>query len=137
MDNGKDFHYVEVKDFHPTRKVEITAEGLDLPETVHGGEQLHFTVHISNPYPYPIHVDGQNYILQMLWGWRKQQYQFFPLTQGFTLPANGTCDVECSFVVPDNLRKQPYAVGFAVRGRDMYTWFNGKSLQTHFKTRND
>ena len=137
MDNGKDFHYVEVKDFHPTRKVEITAEGLDLPETVHGGEQLHFTVHISNPYPYPIHVDGQNYILQMLWGWRKQQYLFFPLTQGFTLPANGTCDVECSFDVPDNLRKQPYAVGFAVRGRDMYTWFNGKSIQTHFKARND
>ncbi len=132
MANGREFNYVEVHDFRPTRNVEITAEGLDLPETVHGGEQLRFTLHIRNPYPYDIRVDGRNYLLQMLWGWRKQQYLFFPLTQGFTIPAEGTCDVECSFEVPRNLREQPYAVGFAVRGADMYTWFNGESLQTRF-----
>lgn len=133
MANGNDFNYVEVSDFHPTRGVDIEAEGLNLPATVHGGEVLRFTLHIRNPYPYDIDVDGKSYLLQMLWGWRKQQYLFFPLTQGFTIPAKGTCDVECSFTVPRNLQEQPYAVGFAVRGADMYTWFNGKSLQTHFE----
>ena len=113
--------------------VSIEAEGLNLPATVHGGEALRFTWHIRTPYPYDIDVDGKSYLLQMLWGWRKQQYLFFPLTQGFTIPAMGTCDVECSFTVPRNLQEQPYAVGFAVRGADMYTWFNGKSLQTHFE----
>lgn len=132
MANGREFNYVVVNNFRPTRNVEITAEGLDLPETVRGGEPLSFTLHIRNPYPYDIIVDGENYILQMLWGWRKQQYLFFPLTQGFTIPAEGECDVECSFEVPHDLREQPYAVGFAVRGADMYTWFNGESLQTQF-----
>ena len=69
----------------------------------------------------------------MLWGWRKQAYRFYPLTQGFTIPAGGETEVQCTFTVPDDLQRQDYNVGFAVRHRDMYTWFCGKPMQTHFE----
>lgn len=131
LPNGKELWYVVRKDFHPTREVIITAaDGFVLPERVHRGQRFDFTLRIENPYPYDIRVDGRDCMLEMLWGWRKQRYSFYPLTQGFTLPAEGSTEVECSFTIPDNLAPQPYKVGFAVRGRDMYTWFNSEPMQT-------
>ncbi len=128
--NGRTFHYVTVADFHPTREITIEAVGLRLPERAYAGDRFDFALKIHNPYPYDIHVDGDTVRLEMLWGWRKQPYRFFPLAEDTILPAGGTVETECSFTVPATLRPQPYRVGFAVRHRDMYTWFCGKTMQT-------
>ncbi|MBR4995440.1 MAG: glycosyltransferase family 39 protein [Alistipes sp.] len=130
--NGYDMHYVEVADFHPVRKVEIQSD-LQLPEEVSRGDKFNFSLTINNPYPYDIEVDGQQYMLQMAWGWRKQQYHFYPLESGFVVPAGGTKVVECNFVVPEELDNQPYKVGFVLHHRDMYTWLNDKGQRTTLK----
>lgn len=127
--NGREMYYVELEDFHPTRLVEIESD-LQLPEQVQRGQEFKFRLTIYNPYPYDIEVDGEQYKLQMAWGWRKQQYHFYPVAEGFTVPARGEQTVECSFVVPDELSEQPYKVGFALHHCDMYTWFNSEGQQT-------
>lgn len=128
--NGKRFDYVVADDFHPTREVAVAAHGLELPPTVHPGDRFDFTLDIINPYSYDIEVDGETVLLEMLWGWRKQEFKFLPLTQGFTIPSEGSVSVDCSFTVPDDFAAQSYMVGFAVRHKDMYTWFCGQSQQT-------
>lgn len=133
--NGRTFHYITAADFHPTREITIETVGLRLPERVHAGDRFDFTLRITNPYPYDISVDGDNVRLEMLWGWRKQPYSFFPLAEGIVLPAGGTVYTEFPFIVPETLRPQPYRVGFAVRHRDMYTWFCGKTVQTEITER--
>lgn len=130
--NGREVYYVELSDFHPTRLVEIESN-LVLPEEVKRGERFDFVLTINNPYSYDIEVDGKQYLLQMTWGWRKQQYRFYPIGHSVKIPAEGTVNVDCSFVVPDELPAQPYKVGFVVHHRDMYTWFNGEPQQTEIK----
>ena len=49
--NGKEFWYVTVEDFRPTRDVVVAAEDLVLPESVHAGDRFDFTLKIANPYP--------------------------------------------------------------------------------------
>lgn len=128
--NGKDFWYVVVKDFRPTRKVSIEVGDFELPERVHAGDRFDFTLGISNPYPYDIEIDGEEVLLEMLWGWRKQEYRFYPLAKDIVLPAGGTVEVGCTFEVPDELPQQNYNTGFALRNRYMYTWFCGKPMKT-------
>ncbi|MBR2007974.1 MAG: hypothetical protein IKA01_08385, partial [Alistipes sp.] len=130
--NGREVYYVELSDFHPTRLVEIESN-LMLPEEVKRGERFDFVLTINNPYSYDIEIDGEQYLLQMTWGWRKQQYRFYPIGHSVKIPAEGTVNVDCSFVVPDELPAQPYKVGFVVHHRDMYTWFNGEPQQTEIK----
>lgn len=130
--NGREVYYVELSDFHPTRLVEIESN-LVLPEEVKRGERFDFVLTINNPYSYDIEIDGEQYLLQMTWGWRKQQYRFYPIGESVKIPAEGTVNVDCSFVVPDELPSQPYKVGFVVHHRDMYTWFNGEPQQTEIK----
>lgn len=130
--NGREVYYVELSDFHPTRLVEIESN-LVLPEEVKRGERLDFVLTINNPYSYDIEIDGEQYLLQMTWGWRKQQYRFYPIGHSVKIPAEGTVNVDCSFVVPEELPAQPYKVGFVVHHRDMYTWFNGEPQQTEIK----
>lgn len=130
--NGREVYYVELSDFHPTRLVEIESN-LMLPEEVKRGERFDFVLTINNPYSYDIEIDGEQYLLQMTWGWRKQQYRFYPIGHSVKIPAEGTVNVDCSFVVPEELPAQPYKVGFVVHHRDMYTWFNGEPQQTEIK----
>ncbi len=130
--NSREVYYVELSDFHPTRLVEIESN-LVLPEEVKRGERFDFVLTINNPYSYDIEIDGEQYLLQMTWGWRKQQYRFYPIGHSVKIPAEGTVNVDCSFVVPDELPAQPYKVGFVVHHRDMYTWFNGEPQQTEIK----
>lgn len=130
--NGREVYYVELPDFHPTRLVEIESN-LMLPEEVKRGERFDFVLTLNNPYSYDIEIDGEQYLLQMTWGWRKQQYRFYPIGHSVKIPAEGTVNVECSFVVPEELPAQPYKVGFVVHHRDMYTWFNGEPQQTEIK----
>ena len=130
--NGREVYYVELSDFHPTRLVEIESN-LVLPEEVKRGERFDFVLTINNPYSYDIEIDGEQYLLQMTWGWRKQQYRFYPIGHSVKIPAEGTVNVDCSFVVPEELPAQPYKVGFVVHHRDMYTWFNGEPQQTEIK----
>ena len=130
--NGLNLYYVELSDFHPARLVEIESD-LELPEEVKRGERFDFVLTINNPYSYDIEVDGEQYLLQMAWGWRKQQYHFYPIGQSVTIPAGGKVNVDCSFVVPKELPAQPYNVGFVLHHRDMYSWFNGEAQQTEIK----
>ena len=130
--NGREVYYVELPDFHPTRLVEIESN-LVLPEEVKRGERFDFVLTINNPYSYDIEIDGEQYLLQMTWGWRKQQYRFYPIGHSVKIPAEGTVNVDCSFVVPEELPAQPYKVGFVLHHRDMYTWFNGEPQQTEIK----
>ena len=118
--------------FHPARLVEIESD-LELPAEVKRGEKFDFVLTINNPYSYDIEVDGEQYLLQMAWGWRKQQYHFYPIGQSVKIPAYGEVKVDCSFVVPEELPAQPYNVGFVLHHRDMYTWFNGEAQQTEIK----
>lgn len=131
--NGKDFWYVVVKEFIPTRNMHIETEDFALPSTVHAGERFDFRLKISNPYPYDIVVDGREFVLEMLWGWRKQTFSHYPLAQGLAVPAGGEVEVDCSFTIPDSLAPQSYNVGFAVRHKDMYTWFCGKPMVTQLE----
>jgi hypothetical protein len=130
--NGRYVNYVELSDFHPTRLVEIESD-LVLPEEVKRGERLDFVLTIKNPYQYDVEVDGEQYLLQMAWGWRKQQYRFYDIGHNVTIPAGGEAKVKCSFIVPEELPSQPYKVGFVLHHRDMYTWFNSESQQTEIK----
>ena len=136
LSNGKVFNYVVIDDFKPVRKVEIQAVEFDLPETLTAGDRVSAKLKIHNPYPYDIVVDGYTHTLVACWRWRNTpRCNYFPLAQNFTLAAGATVEVECEVVVPDaeQLPAQRYKMGFAVRHRDMPTWYNSEIFATEVK----
>lgn len=123
LPNGEIFFYVEDPDFHPTREVTVSTEGL--PKQVQGGDMLDLHLRITNPYPYDITVDGNDRALVMLWrAYRKATV--YPFDKSFTIPANGTTEVDVRFVVADELAGKRHEVGFAFRKQYHSYWFNGK-----------
>ena len=128
LPNGHRFCYREIKDFHPTRETVVTALK-PLPESVHTGEVLQLSLRIENPYLYDIIVDGREILFEMLWSRRKEECRFVPLCDGFCIPAGGSIEVDCSVTVPQDLPECEYTVGFAVRHKDMSTWFCGGQNQ--------
>ena len=128
LKNGRDFHYIVVKDFRPVREVAIESAGT-LPREVHHGDRLNFTLRITNPYPYDIDVDGIHHRLEIIWAHRTPTSALYPLTEGFTVPSGGSIGIGCSFTIPDDLPPQRYTVGFAVRHRDLYTWFGSPTVE--------
>lgn len=132
LSDGKMFNYVVEPEFHPVRRVEIEAEEFDLPENIEAGERIAARLKIHNPYPYDIEVDGKEYSLMICWRWSTPRCSYFPLTQNFTIPANGTVEVESQFVVPsaEELPEQRYKVGFTIKHRFLPSWYNSEIFST-------
>lgn len=128
LPNGRDFSYKIIEDFKPMREVSATLQD-ELAVSAHRGDSLHFALELHNPYGYDIHVDGRTLRLDMLWCRRREPCRSVSLTDSLTLPAGGTVVVGCRTAVPDDLEAADYTVGFAVRHKDMYTWFGGKPVQ--------
>ena len=128
LPNGHRFCYREIKNFHPTREVVVTAL-VPLPESVQAGGELQLSLRIENPYDYDIVVDGREILFEMLWSRRKEGCRYVPLCDGFCIPAGGSIEVDCSVTVPADLSAREYTVGFAVRHKDMSTWFCGGQVQ--------
>ena len=119
--------------FQPVRKVIISSEDFQLPAEVAKGDKFSFTLKLENPYPYDLVVDNRDLSLDIVWTKRKQITHMFALTDSFTLPANGSIDVECDFEIPDSINSQSYNVGFALHNRKMFTWFNSPIGYTELK----
>lgn len=128
LPNGRQFNYVEIKDFHPVREVTVTPLA-PLPGRVRAGEVLPLLLRVENPYPYDIEVDGERMRFEMLWSRRKEDCRFVPVGEMFTIPAEGAVEISCCVTVPDDLPAQEYIAGFAVRHKDMSTWFCGEKMK--------
>ena len=134
--NGKMFNYVALPNFRPVRKVEIEAEGFQMPEQMRSGEKIATTLSIYNPYPYDIVVDGKEHTLEISWRWRTRPCTYFTLTdQCFTIAAGERAEVDVEFTLPDSeqLPEREYTVGFAVRHRDIPSWYNSERYTTRVK----
>jgi len=125
--NGRKFTWFVDPDFRPVRSVGISFAGL--PERAAAGDELHLTLHVTNPCGYPIEV-GDETELVMIWKHGRFRVEEFPIEARFTLPACGEAEVDATLRVPQRLAGAAFDVGFALR-RDGYThWFNGKTLRT-------
>jgi hypothetical protein len=131
--NGDVFNYIIMNNFQPVRKVIISSEDFQLPAEVAKGDKFNFTLKLENPYPYDLVVDNRDLSLDIVWTKRKQITYMFALTDSFTLPANGSIDVECDFEIPNSINSQSYNVGFALHNRKMFTWFNSPIDYTELK----
>ena len=131
--NGHEFHYIVMENFQSTRKVQITPENFNLPAEVKAGDKLNFTLKLENPYPYDVVVDNNDMMLEMVWTWRQQDANLFAIGNNFTLPAGGSIEVDCEFIVPSTLKPQPYNVGFTLHNRKMFTWYNSPINNTELK----
>ncbi len=131
--NGREFNYIIMDNFQPTRQVKITSENLTIPEVVKAGDKLNFTLKVENPYPYSFDIDNKTLSLDMIWTWRKQNANLFNLTAPITIPANSTIEIECEFVIPSTLNKQPYNIGFTLNNHYMFTWYNSQITHTELK----
>ena len=118
------------------RRVEIEAEGFQMPEQLRSGEKIATTLSIYNPYPYDIVVDGKEHTLEISWRWRTRPCTYFTLSnENFTIGAGERVEVEVEFILPDSeqLPEREYTVGFAVRHRDIPSWYNSKRYSTRVK----
>lgn len=131
--NGKMFNYVVLHNFHPVRRVEIEPKGFQMAEKMRSGDRIATTLSIYNPYPYDITVDGKEHTLEMCWRWRTRPCTYFPLSdESFTIGAGERVEIDVVFTLPDSeqLPEREYTVGFAVRHRDIPSWYNSKRYHT-------
>lgn len=132
LSNGRTFSYVEEPKFQPVRKVRIEAEDFTLPEQMKAGDKIVAKLRIFNPYPYDILLDGEVNSLTIAWRWATPRCSYFPLAKGITLPAGKQTTIDIEFTLPDKqtLPEQHYKMGFAIRHRDIPTWYNSEIYKT-------
>ncbi len=120
--NGNTFAYMVDPDFRPVRKVLITCSGL--PSEVRVGEELHFDLHIENPYPYAIGIPADQQLV-MIWKHGRFRTEEFVLPLTSTLPTTDTITLSATFRVPEKLAGEWFDVGFSLCCRGYAHWFNG------------
>lgn len=128
LPTGDRFSWFVDPSFHPVRLVDIAFTGL--PAHVAPGEELRLALHVTNPYPYEIHVGEGDTRLALLWKHGRFRVDTFPLDDRFTIPAGGECSREVTFRVAPQLAGETFDVGFALLRTGYANWFNGKSLST-------
>ncbi|WP_418981823.1 glycosyltransferase family 39 protein [Alistipes sp.] len=123
MANGDRFIFMIDPHFHPLRKVGIAVEGL--PAEAAPGEELQLELHLTNPYPYDIAVDG---VVELAAVWKHGRFRVeeFPLPERFTIPADGETTRTVRLTVDQQLAGETFDVGFTLRRKGYAHWFNGK-----------
>ncbi len=127
--NGKNFEWVTVHDFRPVREVGVKILG-EIPEKVTHGERIDFDVELANPYDYDITVSPETLPLEIVWGRNKETFNEYIIDiEPFAIPAGGICRKSFSFVVPQELDKPEYRVGFIIKCAPLESWFNSREFK--------
>jgi len=124
--NGNDFVYKVQKNFHPIREVRIDVSGSPLPESVRRGEVMETDITLSNPYSYDIFIDGDELILEFVFGRNYEMFNEYDVCpDDLTVPAGGTASAHIAFRIPEKFQVEPtygdiegpveYRCGFAIK----------------------
>ncbi|MDE7122912.1 MAG: glycosyltransferase family 39 protein [Alistipes sp.] len=111
-------------DFRPVRRVEIACEGL--PREAAPGQKVRLRLRLTNPYGYPIPIDGETE-LAAVFKHGRSRVEEYPLDVRCCLPAGGETTVEATVEVPAALAGLDCRAGFALRRQRYVHWFNGAS----------
>lgn len=126
--NGTIFSYRVVKDFHPYRKVRLAVT--DAPQTL--DHTIAFTLHIENPYPYPIASSEEHPVwLQLFLKQSPNSYRTADCMILDPIPANSTVERTILFPTPINLAPEDYPAQIALRDSLMLPWRNSPVTVFH------
>lgn len=122
--NGKTFSWITIPDFHPVREIDIEILN-DIPKTVAHGDTIKFQTTIKNPYEYDVNISKKDNALKIVWGVNKEFFKEYHIdVEPFTVPAGSSIKKDFEFVIPDNLSKPKYRMGFIIKNGRMLSWFN-------------
>lgn len=120
--DGTSFSYFVDPDFRPLRRVEAACEGL--PREAAPGERTAVRLTLTNPYDYPVAIDGRTE-LAAVFKHGRSRVEEYPLDVRCELPAGGTATVEATVEVPASFAGLDCQAGFALRRPGYTHWFNG------------
>lgn len=129
--NGRTLSFREVADFRPVREVAIEHDRL--PRSVVAGQKLNIELTIKNPYDYPITISPDSVNISMVWGEREKSFNEYVTPIEQTIPPHSQAEVSLSFIVPNDLQRGDYRVGYVVRAPYMGYWFADRQTKIEIK----
>ncbi len=127
--NGRRFSWFVDPCFRPLRRVAVEIEGL--PAEAAPGDTLRLGLHLTNPYPYDIPIDGTEPALVLALRYGPAQVIRIPVTGQTTLSAHGDASCTVEAALPADLPAGRCKAGFALERPGYTNWFNGKPHALH------